>query len=52
MTKWHGRSASRPTKGTKNELKKEKPTIKQDPTKEESKPQRTKAQRPIHATRG
>ena len=32
MTKWHDRSASRPTKGVKNGLEKEKPTIKQGPT--------------------
>ena len=29
MTEWHGRGVSRPTKGEKDALKNEKPTIKQ-----------------------
>ena len=34
MTEWPSRSASKPTKGAKNGLKKEKPTIKQGPSQE------------------
>ena len=47
MTKWHGRNASKPKKGTKNGLKKEKPTIRQDMAKKESKPQRRRLRDPF-----
>ena len=36
ITKWHGKNASKSTKGAKNWLKREKPTIRQDPAHEES----------------
>ena len=40
ITKWHDRNASKFTEKAKSGLKREKPTIKQDPALEGSKPQR------------
>ena len=38
IAEWHGRNASKTTKGTKSGLRREKPTIKQGLTLERSRP--------------
>ena len=52
IAEWHDKNASKSTEGAKNGLKREKPTIRQDPAHEESESWRMKVQKPFHVARG
>ena len=53
IAEWHGRNGSRIMEGTKSGLKRGKPTIKQGPALEKSKPiKNEKNQKTVHAIRG